>query len=109
SAPRRPPREARVATAAAAAGRARSGSTLLQVPASTPEAAAAEQALRAWRLERSRADKVPAYVVAPDKVLRAIAARRPSTLVELSRIDGIGPTKLELYGDDILAVLDSLS
>jgi len=29
-------------------------------------------------------------------------------LRELARIDGIGPTKLELYGDDILAVLEGV-
>jgi DNA helicase-2/ATP-dependent DNA helicase PcrA len=66
-----------------------------------------EAALRSWRLERSRVDKVPAFVVLHDRTLSAIAAQRPTTLRELARIDGIGPTKLELYGDDILAVLES--
>jgi len=66
-----------------------------------------EAALRSWRLERSRGDKVPAFVVLHDRTLSAIAAQRPTTLPELARIDGIGPTKLELYGDDILAVLES--
>jgi DNA helicase II / ATP-dependent DNA helicase PcrA len=64
-----------------------------------------EAALRAWRLERSRADRVPAFVVLQDRTLSAIAAERPTTLRELGRITGIGPTKLELYGDDILVVL----
>jgi superfamily II DNA helicase RecQ len=58
-----------------------------------------------WRLERCRRDRVSAFIVLYDRTLKAIAAKRPTTLVELSRIDGIGPTKLELYGDEILAVL----
>ena len=45
--------------------------------ASGPEAARVEQALRAWRKERSAADGVPAYVVLNDRHLVGIAERRP--------------------------------
>lgn len=65
-------------------------------------------ALKAWRLEVSRADKVPAYVVLSDADLAGIAARHPATLAELADCRGVGPTKLERYGDEILAVLDTL-
>ena len=61
--------------------------------------------LRTWRLERARADEVPPYVVFHDAVLHAIAEARPESLGELSQIAGIGPAKLERYGDDILAAL----
>jgi DNA helicase-2/ATP-dependent DNA helicase PcrA len=61
--------------------------------------------LRAWRLERSRADGVPPYVVFHDSVLHQIAALRPGSLGELSQIAGVGPTKLERYGDELLAAL----
>jgi DNA helicase II / ATP-dependent DNA helicase PcrA len=73
-----------------------------------PEGVAVEEALRAWRLERSRADNVPAYIVAPNGVLREIAVRRPASIKELAAVNGIGPTKLDLYGDEIIAVLDAL-
>jgi DNA helicase II / ATP-dependent DNA helicase PcrA len=63
-------------------------------------------ALRAWRTEVARRDGVPPYVVMNDAHLRGIAERRPATLVELSRCAGIGPVKLDRYGDDILAVLE---
>ena len=66
-----------------------------------------EQALRTWRSERSRRDDVPAYIVLHDATLLAIAAARPTTPAELRRIEGIGPAKLERYGDDILAVLSA--
>ena len=61
--------------------------------------------LRAWRLERSKADGVPPYVVFHDSVLHQIAALRPGSLGELSQIAGVGPTKLERYGDELLAAL----
>ena len=63
--------------------------------------------LRSWRLERSRQDEVPAYVVLHDATLEELAAVRPRTKVELSGIKGFGPAKLERYGDDLLALLAS--
>ena len=44
-----------------------------------PAAAEIFQALRAWRLEISRSQRVPPYVVASDSALRSIAASRPRT------------------------------
>jgi DNA helicase-2/ATP-dependent DNA helicase PcrA len=62
-------------------------------------------ALKAWRRERAKADGVPAYVVLHDSTLAEIAANTPRSLFELGRVKGMGPTKLERYGDEILAVL----
>ena len=67
-------------------------------------AAAAGEQLRAWRLERSKADNVPAFVVLSDKHLDGIAERHPTSLAELRACPGIGPAKLESYGDEILEV-----
>ena len=63
------------------------------------------QALREWRLERSRADEVPAYVVFDNKTLEAIAERHPSDRAELAAVPGVGPKKLEQYADEVLAIL----
>ena len=62
-------------------------------------------ALKTWRAERAAADQVPAYVVMWDQHLVGIAARRPTTLRELNACPGIGPARLETYGDDILEVI----
>ena len=62
-------------------------------------------ALRAWRSARARADGVPAYVVAHDALLAAIVEERPGSPAALRRIKGMGPTKLERYGEEILAIL----
>jgi DNA helicase-2/ATP-dependent DNA helicase PcrA len=64
------------------------------------------EALRVWRTEQARIETVPAYVVAPDKTLTLIAEVRPRTISALRRIPGIGPAKLERYGDDILALVE---
>ena len=56
----------------------------------------------------ARADGVPAYVVLNDAHLRGIALARPADAEGLRACDGIGPTKLERYGDEILACLDQV-
>jgi len=63
------------------------------------------RALKAWRRERAKADEVPAYVVFHDSTLSSIAATKPSSLAELGRVSGVGPTKLERYGEEVLAIL----
>jgi len=72
----------------------------------TPVTSEAMTALRAWRSETAKRDQVPAYIVFSDAHLEGIAADNPSSLRELARCKGIGPAKLEKYGDDILAVLE---
>ena len=65
--------------------------------------------LRSWRLERSRADGVPAYVVLHDATLHEVASTKPATIGELAAVRGLGPAKLERYGDDILEVVAAVS
>jgi DNA helicase II / ATP-dependent DNA helicase PcrA len=62
-------------------------------------------ALKAWRLERARKDEVPAFVVFHDTTLEEIARRRPRELWELAKVSGVGPTKLERYGADVILAL----
>jgi DNA helicase-2/ATP-dependent DNA helicase PcrA len=73
-----------------------------------PAARAADRALREWRKLRSDADGVPAFVVLSNRQLEGIAAAMPADERALLACDGIGPTKLERYGEDILAVLASV-
>ena len=70
-----------------------------------PEAAAAFQRLRQWRLERSRADEVPAFVVFSDATLRQLARHRPVTDDGLLAVTGIGPAKLAAYGEALKSLL----
>ncbi len=61
--------------------------------------------LRTWRLAVSKAASVPAFVVFTDATLEAIAEAEPSDQRGLSAISGVGPRKLSLYADHVLAVL----
>lgn len=61
------------------------------------------EALRAWRLER--AGEKPAYTVLHDRTLAELVRHRPRTEAELAAVHGIGPSRLEKYGDDLLALL----
>jgi DNA helicase-2/ATP-dependent DNA helicase PcrA len=65
-------------------------------------------ALKAWRLGRSRKDEVPAFVVASNRTLESIALAMPTSELELLEVHGIGATKVELYGEEILSVLDAV-
>jgi ATP-dependent DNA helicase RecQ len=62
--------------------------------------------LKAWRLQQSRAQGVPAYVVLHDSALAEIARRRPRDLAGLAGVPGIGARKLERYGAGLLEVID---
>jgi DNA helicase II / ATP-dependent DNA helicase PcrA len=66
------------------------------------------EALRDWRRERSKADGVPAYVVLNDRHLTGIAERHPTDLEGLALCAGIGPARLEAYGDELVELLRSL-
>ena len=61
--------------------------------------------LRAWRADRARELKVPAYVVFTDATLVAIAEQRPEDVAGLVSISGIGAAKLDRFGDDVLALV----
>ena len=63
--------------------------------------------LRAWRSSVAADAKVPAYVVFTDATLVAIAEALPPDLGRLARIPGVGPAKLERYGDQVLELLAS--
>ncbi len=76
-------------------------------PALSEVGQVAERSLREWRSAVARKESVPAYVVLTDKDLIGIAVDLPHTLAELARCRGIGPLRLERWGDEILAVLDA--
>jgi ATP-dependent DNA helicase RecQ len=61
--------------------------------------------LRILRRAIAKEEQVPAYVVFPDRTLAEMAVRRPRTPVALAGIRGVGPTKLERYGERFLAVV----
>ena len=53
----------------------------------------------------ARARGMPAYIIAHDRTLLAMAAQRPRSHAELLDVPGMGPARVEQYGDGFLQVL----
>ena len=68
------------------------------------DAALFEQ-LRALRRRLANDQNVPAFVVFSDAHLRNLAAARPTDHAAMLQVSGVGPAKLEQYGDDFLAAI----
>ena len=62
--------------------------------------------LRAWRLKVSQDAAVPAFVVFTDATLMAMAEARPADVSGLAKVPGVGRSKLERYGQDVLDILN---
>lgn len=77
--------------------------------ADAPQLDAAAEAmlarLKTLRTAIAREDKVPPYVVFPDRTLAELAVRRPRSTTAMADVRGVGPMKLEKYGERFLAVL----
>ncbi|GAB2453180.1 ATP-dependent DNA helicase UvrD2 [Xylanimonas ulmi] len=67
--------------------------------------AALFEALREWRRQVAAENDQPAYTVLTDQVLAAVAEVRPTSTMQLARIQGIGPVKIDRYGAAVLAVV----
>jgi ATP-dependent DNA helicase RecQ len=63
------------------------------------------EALRVHRATIASESGVPPFIVAHDRTLAAIAARRPTSREELEQVPGMGPVKIERYGEGFLAVV----
>lgn len=71
-----------------------------------PNHAIAFDHLRAWRTQR--ANGKPAYTVLTDETLRALSIALPLGEATLARVKGIGPVKLERFGEELLVLLAEL-
>ena len=63
------------------------------------------EALRQWRKNLSEEKAVPAYIIFTDATLTAIAEQVPSELEDLAAIPGVGPAKLNEYGEQVLELV----
>ena len=66
------------------------------------------KALKAWRMRRAREGRMKPFQVLHNRTLEAIAAAKPDSHAALERIPGIGPAKISRYGDELLALVDSI-
>ena len=64
-------------------------------------------ALKEWRTQVASVAGVPAYVVMYDRTLAELANALPERTSELDSIHGLGPVKIEKYGQALLDVIHS--
>ncbi|MCL7455532.1 MAG: HRDC domain-containing protein, partial [Anaerolineae bacterium] len=65
------------------------------------------QQLRAWRRETATQSGQKAFHVFSDATLQSIAAAQPTTLDELAAVKGVGPKKLEQYGQAVTDIIQA--
>jgi hypothetical protein len=73
-------------------------------PAETQYDPALFERLRSWRLAAAQQEGQKAFYVFPDATLERIAAARPQSVEELEAVKGVGPKKLEQYGQAVLDI-----
>ena len=66
------------------------------------------EALKEWRRGHVRETGLPAYTVLNDETLRLLAGRRVGSLEDIARVKGVGPAKLEKYGEELLVLLGEM-
>ena len=75
----------------------------------TPDERQRYEALRTWRNQHARKTGRPPYVVFTNRQAADIARKAPATRAALEEIQGIGTSRVEDYGDELLALLASLA
>jgi DNA helicase-2/ATP-dependent DNA helicase PcrA len=61
--------------------------------------------LREWRRQEAADQKLPAYCVFTDATLIAIAEARPRSVTDLIKVQGLGRSKADKYGEHVLAII----
>lgn len=67
------------------------------------------EALRTWRNAFARRTGKPPYVVFTNRQASALARLNPGTLSGLSQIEGLGPSRVDEFGHELLEVLRAVS
>jgi RecQ family ATP-dependent DNA helicase len=60
--------------------------------------------IKEWRSAEAKRLKVPAYIVLHDRSIRALAAAQPKNLKQMLAVDGMGPAKVEKFGEALLSL-----
>lgn len=62
-------------------------------------------ALKEYRLNKSREQKVRQYFIYNNEMMEEIIKLKPESKEELILIKGFGPVKIEKYGEDIVDII----
>ena len=64
--------------------------------------------LKQWRTDTAAKENVPQFVIAHDRELITIVKQKIENINDLKNIKGFGEKKIAKYGNDIIALLNSL-
>lgn len=64
------------------------------------------QKLREWRLQKSKSEGVPPYIIMKDETLNELLQKLPITKPELQDIKGLGPSRISRFGNEILSIIN---
>jgi ATP-dependent DNA helicase RecQ len=70
-----------------------------------PETVERFERLRSARVRMARERQLPAFCICSDRTLRQIARHAPADLQTLEQVKGMGPMKVKMYGEALLAAL----
>lgn len=65
-----------------------------------------EQRLREWRLNKSKLEGVPPYIIMKDETINELGDKMPLTKPELNDIKGLGPARINRFGKEILEIIN---
>jgi ribonuclease D len=71
----------------------------------TPEEKQIVAQLKRWRMQRANMQRVPAYMICPDRTLEHLARELPETLEALVNVYGLGESKISKFGEELLKAL----
>jgi RecQ family ATP-dependent DNA helicase len=100
----RPPKAAANVGVAANASGAKTAAAAAEPVRLTAAGEALAARIKEWRAAEAKRLRVPAYVVMHDRTVAALAQARPATPRQLLEIDGMGPAKVERFGEAILGL-----
>ena len=75
----------------------------------TPEENKILSALKQWRYDKANALQLPTYIISSNAELLAVAKTKPQSVNDLIKIRGYGGQKTAKYGEDIIALLNSVA
>ena len=74
----------------------------------TPEERERYEALRSWRNQRARKAGQPPYLLFTNRQAADLARNSPSTKAALSETHGIGESRIQDFGSELLALVSSM-
>lgn len=64
--------------------------------------------LKDWRMMMAKESNLLPYMVMPDRVFEQLVTKMPDSVVKLHDINGLGPTKISKYGEELLNILNGM-